>query len=83
MSVKAARVAKFAIAGSRSPTQPSNRLRILNSPIYAEISAAPTSESEAPDRALTFRLPSEVLPLPDPMNAPALLLFSFSSRTRV
>ena len=53
MRVRAARVAKFADAGSRSTTPPSNPLRISDSPAAAENPAASSSESEGPTRAPT------------------------------
>ena len=53
MHVRPSRIAKFAYAGSRSSTLAPNPLRISNSPPAAENSAAPSSESDAPTRALT------------------------------
>ena len=62
MRVRAARVARFAYASSRSPTPPSNQLRILNTPAVKD-SAAPSSELEAPIRAPTPRLSPDSLKL--------------------
>ena len=70
MRVCAARVARFAYAQSRSPTSPSNPLRISDSPAAAENPAALSSESEGPTRAPTPHLPSEILPLPESASTP-------------
>ena len=83
MRVRAARVAKFAYAHSRSPTPPSNPLRISDSPAVAENPAVSSSESYGPTCARTLHLPSETLPIPESTSSPDLPPPSFSSRTRV
>ena len=83
MGVCAARVLKFAYAHSRSPTPPSNPLRISDSPAAAENRAASSSESYSSTRAPTPHQPSETLPLPESASTPAPPPTSSSSRTRI
>ena len=83
MRVRAARVAKFACAISRSPTPPSNPLRISDSPAAAENPAASFSESDGTTSASIPHLPSETLVIPESTNTPAPPPPSSSSRTRV
>ena len=83
MRVRAARVAKFAYVHSRSPTLPSNSLRISDSAGAAENPAASSSESEGPTRVPTPHLPSTTLPLPESASTPALPPSSSSSRPRI
>ena len=83
MRVRAARVAKFAYAHSRSPIPPSNPLRISDLPAAAENPTASSSESEGPTRAPTPHLLSETLPIPESTSTPAPPPLWSSSRTRV
>ena len=82
MRFRAAQFAKFAYAGSRFPTPPSNPRRITDSPATAENSAASSPKSEGPTRAPTPHLQSEILPLPESASTPAPPPSSSSSRPR-